>query len=208
MRGRDCIGVTLALALLLGVSACGDDDSEARVREPKSCAREAVPSRSSDRDFRIERPAEEGINLALDVVEGLMAHMGGEDLAQEDEVLAAATLGQRAIYSLNVVDREVNNGGFHQLFSNSSGALTCAAQSGAELIGATAQADILREAAALFPDAAVPEDRDQRNRALDDLPSEADAKLSSLDDRWYDGDRDLEKLMVHYIEEHPEEFFR
>ena len=67
---------------------------------------------------------------------------------------------------------------------------------------------ILREAAALFPDGNVPEDREQRNLALDGLSQEADHVLSALDGRWYDGDRDLERLMVRYVEQHPEEFFR
>jgi Domain of unknown function (DUF4375) len=134
--------------------------------------------------------------------------MGGEDLPDENEVLDKATPGQRAIYSLVVADGEVNNGGFAQFFSNSSGALTCEAVNGAELIRATEQREILLEAAALFPDGAVPVDRDERNKELDELLSEAERTLSSLDGRWYEADRELERRLVAYVEEHPDEFFR
>jgi hypothetical protein len=48
------------------------------------------------------------------------------------------------------VEAEVNNGGFHQYFNNSSGDNTAEAIEALETIGASAAANLLRQAAAMF----------------------------------------------------------
>jgi Domain of unknown function (DUF4375) len=188
MSGRDCTAVALVL-LCVVMSACGGSNE-----------REA--------DLRIERPAGGGRDLIVAIVEGLERHMG-EDYEREAEVLRSAARGQRAIYALEWTTREVNNGGWHQFFWNSSGALTDEAIAGARLIGAGENATILREAAAVYPRGEVPEDRAERQRIVDSLSeAEIERVFGPLERRWYARDLELERLMVAYVEAHPDEFFR
>jgi hypothetical protein len=178
------------MLLCLAMSACGG-------------------SNGGGRDLRIERPDEDQRDLIEAIVTGLQSHMGGEDLEDEATVLREATRGQRAIYALDWTTLEVNNGGWHQFFWNSSGALTDEAIAGAELIGARENAAILREAAAVFPRGQVPEDRSARWRALDSISdAEAERVFGPLETRWYARDLQLERLMVAYIEANPDEFLR
>jgi hypothetical protein len=192
MRGGDSTYARLALpafVFLIAVAACGGDGE-------------------SKRDLRVERPTAQGYDLLHAIVDGLSAEMGGEDLPDEEDVLAEASPGQRAIYALTAADGEVNNGGFEQFFFNSSGALMHEAIEGAELIGASQQAEILRKAATIYPEGTVPKDRAERDRILQAVPgAELERVLGPLNDRWYAGDRALERLMVAYVEAHPDEFF-
>ena len=165
-------------------------------------------SNRAGRDLRIERPAGDQRDLIEAIVSGLQSHMG-EDLEDEAAVLRRATRGQRAIYALDWTTLEVNNGGWHQFFWNSSGSLTDEAIAGAELIGARENAAILREATAVFPRGQVPEDRSARQRALDSLlEAEVERVFRPLEVRWYARDRQLERVMVAYVESNPDEFFR
>jgi len=153
------------------------------------------------------RPQARGFDLLSAIVEGLRLQMG-TDFERESEVLASATPGQSAVWALWETDGEVNNGGFEQFFFNSAGALIDEAIQGADPIGASANAEILREAAEVFSDGDVPESREARWRILDSMSEEQYEQLSDLDGRWYDRDRLLERRMLAYVKSHPSEFFR
>ena len=56
---------------------------------------------------------------------------------------------------------EINNGGFHQFFNNSSGDNSAETAIALETIGAPATADIAKRAIARFPDGAVPRNRSE-----------------------------------------------
>lgn len=158
-------------------------------------------------DYRLsERPPE--LNLIPDIWGSLMDHTG-PNMRDEREMVLTATPGQRALYALAQADGEINNGGFYQYFGNSGGWMIYLAIGGAELIGATTHAEILREAASIFPDGQVPEDRQERNDALDSVPEEAGGEtLGGLDDRWYSAEEELDTSLRAYVAAHPEEFFK
>jgi hypothetical protein len=128
---------------------------------------------------------------------------------EPDERLADLTHGQRAVYSLDWIRKEVANGGFDQLFGNSTGFLTPEATEGADYIGATDYADILRRAAAIFPGGVVPRDRDARTDFIDsgdylELFERLDEAFFALLD---DPERNLTTLMAIYMAKHKDEFF-
>ncbi len=126
-----------------------------------------------------------------------------------DERLAELTPGQRAVYALDWVRKEVGNGGFDQLFGNSTGYLTPEAIEGAAYIGALDYVDVLRRAAAIFPNGVVPRDRDERTDLID--PEEHGPLLDRLDDEFFalleNPERNLTRLMAIYMARHPTEFF-
>lgn len=126
-----------------------------------------------------------------------------------DERLYELTPGQRAVYALDWIRKEVANGGFDQLFGNSTGSLTPEAMGGAAYIGANDYEDILRRAAAIFPNGEVPRDRDERTDLID-LDEHGDL-LEQLDQEFFallgDPDRNLTYLMAVFMATHKDEFF-
>ena len=95
------------------------------------------------------------------------------------------------------LEDEVNNGGFHQYFYNSSGDNTAETIQALETIGAFAVADIVRRAASKFPGAMPPKDRNLR---LDMLWSNFPLanEFSDLDGEFFSYPEDLSGLMLAY----------
>jgi len=127
----------------------------------------------------------------------------GEDLFGSEDLHAA--LGERdpdeaAFFALVLVGAEIENGGFAQLFTNSTGDIFPDAIEGAERFGLTDHARLLRDAESeLFPDG-VP--ADQRTRlqhweTLADDPS-VDDRYDGLDPRWYALHDVLEQRLLEY----------
>jgi hypothetical protein len=88
---------------------------------------------------------------------------------------------------------EVNNGGFHQFFYNSSGDDTTETIQALEMIGADKMADILMRAVARFRDGVAPKERFARQRVLPE-PS----TLVDLDMEFYAYPDDLAGLLTAY----------
>jgi Domain of unknown function (DUF4375) len=119
--------------------------------------------------------------------------------------------GQRALYALHWARSEIGNGGFHQYLYNSTGMLANEALRGAELIGATEVAELLREVRTLFGYKFI-EDQGRRIEVLEGLSDEALARLEEITDRFYDliGSADESTLAgywARYVEAHTNEFF-
>jgi hypothetical protein len=129
---------------------------------------------------------------------------------EPDERLAALTSGQRAVYALRWVVAEVNNGGFDQLFFNSTGYLLPEAQEAARVLGSDAWAAVLDEAAAVLGEP-YPRDRSERQERLDALPQASREGLDRLDELVYSlqaqAATDPDALSRAYLERHPDEFF-
>jgi hypothetical protein len=157
-------------------------------------------------DFRIPRSA---LPPKLDV-DSARAAVGLLFVALEgatDPLLRDATPGQRALYALDSVDAEIQNGGVAALLSNPTGALVPEAIRGAGLIGASSYREVLSELASLFPGARVPLKRSSREEIVDQVGEEA---MERLDDRWFGlYERDpLTRKYAPYIVRHPTQFFR
>ena len=94
---------------------------------------------------------------------------------------------------------EVNNGGFDQFFFNSAADRTPQIIEALELIGASKTADIVKRAAAKFPDGMPPMERAKRqNILLDQVSPEADA-FKELDEEFYAGSENLSELVQKYV---------
>jgi len=130
----------------------------------------------------------------------------------DERLQTVATPGQRAFYVLHWTISEVSNGGFHQYFYNSTGYLAPEAITGAELLGASEYANVIRRATSIFPSEEALRDLDQRQEILEQATDNQIAFLSSLDDALYalleSPTQNPAVLFGPYIEAHPEEFFR
>jgi hypothetical protein len=69
---------------------------------------------------------------------------------------------QKLFYFNQILEREVNNGGFNQFFINSSGGHAHETVSSLKLVGAEKTASILQNAIEQFPNKIVPKYRDKR----------------------------------------------
>lgn len=118
------------------------------------------------------------------------------------------TRGQRISMVVSELDDEVNNGGFDQYFSNSSGDFAAEIVPALHAIGAKRFEDITAPAVALFPGGTPPRDRATRNAALEKLDK---AVLDKLDREFYKPctkEELLENALERYILKHPKDFFR
>ena len=68
-------------------------------------------------------------------------------------------LPEELVDLIGALEREVNNGGFHQYFYNSAGDRTAETIQALEIVGAFRMADIVKRAAQMFPSGMPPKDR-------------------------------------------------
>ena len=156
------------------------------------------------KDYRAAGTAADNQNLVIQVTDRMYRALE-KDGANESELLRSATKGQRYVYALASVQGEIDNGGFDQLFFNSTGSLYRLALEGAVAMRIPQAVKLMRAAQSLFPHGVVPVDRADRQRQLDRLSQD---RLSALDDRWYDADAAIDLGMRRYILAHPKQFFR
>lgn len=115
--------------------------------------------------------------------------------------------GQKAVYALYLADFEILNGGFDQLWTNSSGRIADDLAAAAERVGSKELASIYRDAAALWPHGRIPRDRSAREE-ISSRFSEAD--VTALDDRYaatqYARRTALGPILARYLRAHPGAF--
>ncbi|MCZ7595877.1 MAG: DMP19 family protein [Hyphomicrobium sp.] len=103
--------------------------------------------------------------------------------------LASLTTEQRTLFVMDVFNTEFENGGVHQFFYNSSGAVAPEVYDALIELGLERQAAIFKGAMAIFP-GKYPRDMQQRRDRFFDRPewSDWDRQLQALTDEFYDLD--------------------
>lgn len=220
------VAVVIAAWLAVGRGGAGDDlgaagtaavpaGPEARVqrqiedsrRRDVEDARRRLGSRA---DFRIPAAAIAGKN-ANDVWWTVIQRVFHEFLGEpyNSARFDVLTTGQRALYVIHMIEAELYNGGFHQLYSNSTGDLADEAADALHRIGARAHAGVFERAnATLTRGGTVPAGQPARWRLLDRL---GETDLDRFDDAWYDlGDGTGRSVLARragaYVRAHPGEF--
>ncbi len=90
----------------------------------------------------------------------------------------------QALYLLDLMDREVQDGGFEQFFHNTSGQFCDETCKALEETGAKAMLSLLKMACTVFPGGIVPKDQLERRTLLCGLSADAESLLSELDDEF------------------------
>jgi hypothetical protein len=99
------------------------------------------------------------------------------------------------------LESEVNNGGFHQYFCNSTGRLAPDVAAALHAVGAARTAALVQQALAAAGD--VPwSDDDARKAAITGLAPAVREKLNELDQAFYAGSDDLTELLYRYVDKH------
>ncbi|MEM7078365.1 MAG: DMP19 family protein [Pseudomonadota bacterium] len=105
---------------------------------------------------------------------------------------------QQTGFCINVLEMEVNNGGFHQFFCNSVGYYTPEVLEALGRIGAHKTHSLLSQAIAIAYPTGFPTDRSQ-HEALLDIEDETVDALAPLDDAFYAYEDNLTDLVNTYL---------
>jgi hypothetical protein len=117
----------------------------------------------------------------------------------------ALSLPERVFRAVWELEAEVNNGGFHQYFSNNTGSLAPDAADALRAIGATTMPGIVEQAVKSVGHNISWSDDGARNAALAALAPGAVAKLGECDQAFFAYPDDLTALLYKYVSEHREE---
>lgn len=117
------------------------------------------------------------------------------------------TPSQQQFVSMSVVEGQVFNGGFHQVYFNDCHAFLPAALAGYRAIGAKPQAEIVERVMAMVRDDpwSGPPDIWPDPNAEERPPGSKD--IGVFDQQWYALDlRELRRLKLDYLNAHPDDF--
>jgi hypothetical protein len=116
------------------------------------------------------------------------------------------TLSEKNIVYIGELENEVNNGGFHQYFFNSSGNSTMETINALEVIGSKIFLDLLKKAKNKFPNGIVPKDINERQKILLDITEKNEELWYELDQEFYKYEEDIYILLNNYIKNNINDF--
>jgi Domain of unknown function (DUF4375) len=121
-------------------------------------------------------------------------------------VVKSWTKGLQMLWATQLVDDEVNNGGFNQYFFNSSGQFAMEAIEGFQLIGSHERADLVRQAVdQLFRDAPRLRQFYEQRTMEAFMESYKHTDLGAIDEAWFKAS-EFFTPRTQYMREHPQEF--
>ena len=182
-----------AAVALLALAGCGSDEQPTA---SPHCVAPPLPA---------VEPREVATGVSVDdayaVHERLLREVG------PDEDLSDLNPGERAVYSVLILEAEVNNGGHFQFFFN-TGQLTDEALDGLRLLEAREYEQLLRRAVAQFPGCDVPDDLDDVQSEIDMMTPDQEAVVEAVDDRFFELDekKTIGRYAAEYISAHPDDF--
>lgn len=131
-----------------------------------------------------------------------------DDKRKESEIIKGLSKGQQAIYSIWIVESEVNNGGFNQLYFNGNEEIAKIAESGFATIGANGFSDLVKRANLLYKEIKPDLEKYDDGTAESFSKSYENNPLDKFDNDFYNL-YEKEKLMdmiIDYIRKNTDEF--
>lgn len=165
---------------LVALARSGDARAEATIAAALKHPNKQVLERAAEAMASLK-----GVGKPFDFVFTRLDEVGFEGL----------TKPQQSVAAVQMLINEVNNGGFHQYFFNSSGDYFSSALSGLQDIAATNTQRLLNRAIKLFGARAPSPHREIRIKQLDKLSKKAEAELSALDDEFYKDADNIDALL-------------
>ena len=125
---------------------------------------------------------------------------------EERKGLASFTRGERFVYAIEGMVREVNNGGWNQFFFNSSGALAFDLVPALEAVGSKKNLSIAQRALKIFgKPASLGED--ERSKQLAKVTRDGENNpWEALEGEFYHNPEDLDAMLVEFIARNQAEF--
>lgn len=112
---------------------------------------------------------------------------------------------EKTVLYVNILEREVNNGGFGQFFYNSSGQYAHEILGAYQKIEAYKTADIINRAINLFPTLPVPKNWETRQDIVLEIDSDA-GLWNELDNEFYKYEDNISDLTIKFVEQNKVDF--
>lgn len=142
------------------------------------------------------------IQAALEVADETDAFLQITDVIFDKEAeigYSGLSDAEKFVYCIDSLSREMENGGFTQLFHHDSGALIEDMLQALENIRAKNTHSVVRQIVDFFPDGNVPRDEDERAEAFDLFALDLVDEVSECDDRFHDAGENLVELTLKYV---------
>lgn len=127
------------------------------------------------------------------------------DKSKEDKDFESLNSIEKNILYIEMLEGQVNNGGFDQYFFNSSGAYAPETLIALKEIKATQMAELLNRAIKVFPTTPIPKDTEQRREYMEDVPENISGTWDKLDGEFYKNPENLAGLVIEYVKVNKEE---
>ena len=127
-------------------------------------------------------------------------------LSNYGEELNRLTEPQKIFLFVENLEREVNNGGFHQFFFNSSGDYAHETVKALETIGAFKTAKIVDESITPWPDKKVPTDREVRQELLEEIEKIGNPVWEKCDTQFFKYDDKIGTLLLEFVKKNKPAF--
>lgn len=128
------------------------------------------------------------------------------DKSKNDKDFESLNEYEKNVLFIEMLEGEVNNGGFDQYFFNSSGEFAHETLNALESINAPKMAELLNQAINIFPNLPIPKDTETRRELMEDLPENISDKWDNLDDNFYEYPENLAGLVIEYVKKNKSQF--
>lgn len=125
--------------------------------------------------------------------------------SKDDKDFESLNSIEKNILYIEMLEGQVNNGGFDQYFFNSSGEYAHETLIALKEIKAPKMAEILNRAITVFPTSPIPKDTEQRRKYMEDVPENISETWGKLDDEFYKYPENLAGLVIEYVKANKEE---
>ncbi|MGK0250045.1 MAG: hypothetical protein ACI910_002813 [Oleispira sp.] len=119
---------------------------------------------------------------------------------------ADLSAAEKSVYCIDSLSREMENGGFGQLFHHDSGALIQDMLEALVKVRAKNTYNIVRQIVDYFPSSSVPSDENERMEAFDSLAAERVNEIAECDDRFHKVGENLIELTLKFVAKNVREF--
>lgn len=115
------------------------------------------------------------------------------------EQIEKLNLSQRAFLYIENLEREINNGGFNQFYTNSSGNFSQETIDALLKIGAEKTAKIVKKANSEFENGNVPKNKIERQKKLKFIEKKANKNWNKYNSEFYNYQDNLTELLITFV---------
>ncbi|WP_445722177.1 DMP19 family protein [Flavobacterium sp.] len=113
---------------------------------------------------------------------------------------------EKTFLYVEILEAEINNGGFDQFFFNSSGDYANEILEALKKIGALKTVKIVEEAYKNFPENPIPKDNNIRREILENINEQTSEKWTQLEDKFYLYEENIGGLVLDYVRKNINKF--
>jgi hypothetical protein len=126
--------------------------------------------------------------------------------SKDDKNFESLNAFERNVLYVEMLEGQVNNGGFDQYFFNSSGKYALETLIALKEIKAPQMAEILNRAIKVFPVLPIPKETEQRRKHMEDIPENVLEFWDILDEEFYKYPENLAGLVIEYVKSNKTDF--